>query len=92
MSIILNLAPGQSQRISISAASTQTSPIDAGSCTLYSDTDCYVRQGANPTAVSDGADQFIPANTFLRLSGITRGNKLAIIGATTGTVFITPGG
>lgn len=91
MSIILTLSPGQSQKITVSTTSTQSAPIDSTSCTIYSDVDCYVRQGAAPVALSNGSDQFIPAGTFLRLEGITRGNKLGIIGAAAGTVFLTPG-
>lgn len=91
MSLTLDIASGNSQRVAVSTVSVQTAPINASGCTIYSDVDCYVRQGSNPLAVADGTDQFIPAGAFLRLTGIAKGNKLAIISSASGTVHITPG-
>lgn len=91
MSVILDLVPGKSQKVVVSSTSAQSAAIESTSCVVYSDVDCYVRQGSNPTAVADGADQFIPAGAFIRLSGITRGNKLAFISLTGGLVHLTPG-
>ena len=91
MSILLPLVPGQGQKLVVSSTSVQSTALESTSCVVYSDVDCYVRQGSNPTAVADGADQFIPAGAFVRLGGITRGNKLAFISLTNGLVHLTPG-
>lgn len=85
---------GDSQAVAISTTSAQSAVIAADSATLYATTDCFVRRGSNPTAVADGTDQFVPANTLLRINGLTNDNlsKLAFKTATgTGTVYITPG-
>jgi hypothetical protein len=51
-----------------------------------------MRQGTNPNALATGVDQFIPANTLLRVDNIIGGNKLAFkTTAASGTVYITPG-
>ncbi len=44
--------------------------------TLYvvSTVACFVRQGTNPTALSDGTDQYLPANVPMRLTGFTGGS------------------
>jgi len=91
MSLTLDLAPGNSQKIAVSGVSAQSAPINASSCSIYSDVDCYVRQGAAPVAVADGTDQFVPAGSFVRLTGIARGNRLAIISNASGTAHLTPG-
>lgn len=86
---------GKSQKVTLLAAtSAQSAAIDTEFADVYSTVDCFVRAGANPTALSDGTDRFIPANTLLRLDGINRaatGSKLAFIAAAAGTVYITPG-
>jgi len=91
MSIILPLVPGQGQKLVVSSTSVQSAALESTSCVVYSDVDCYVRQGSSPVAVADGSDQFIPAGSFIRLSGITRGNKLAFVSLTNGVVHMTPG-
>lgn len=51
-----------------------------------------MRQGSNPTAVSDGTDQILPANNWVRLENLTIGNKLAFKTASgSGTVYLTNG-
>lgn len=86
---------GKSHKVTLTAgASAPSAAIDAEFVMVYSTVDCFVRAGANPTALADGTDQFIPANTLLRLDGINRshtGSKLAFISASAGTVYITPG-
>jgi hypothetical protein len=83
---------GRSQSVAISTVSAQSAAMTADTCVLYSSAECFVRQGSNPTAVSNGTDLHIPANTLIRLS-IIPGNKLAFITATgTGTVYLTPEG
>lgn len=87
------LSGGQSQSVSISSTSAQSAAITAGFATVYSTVDCFFRQGSNPTALSNGTDDFIPAGNKLRISGITSGNKLAFItSGSSGTVYVTPGG
>jgi hypothetical protein len=52
--------------------------------------DCYVIQGANPTALSDGTDLKLLGNNTYRCR-VTFGSKLAFITATgTGSVNLTP--
>lgn len=91
MSINIPIVSGQGQRLSVSAVSAQSAEIESTSCLIYSDVDCYVRQGSNPVALADGSDLFIPSGSLVRLFGITKGNKLAFIGATSGFVHLTPG-
>lgn len=91
MSIVLNLAAGRGQKISVSTVSAQSAVLTDSSCVVHTSVDCYVRQGADPTAVADGSDQFIPAGALIRLGGLARGNRLAIIAVTSGTVHLMPG-
>lgn len=84
--------PGKCQRISISGTSAQSAAIPSDNVLVYATTDCFVRQGSNPTALSDGTDQFVPAFSLFRLS-IRRGSHLAFISTGgTGLVYLTPGG
>ena len=90
---MVSLTGGQSSAVSVSGTSAQSAAITTGRAVLYSTTDVFFRQGADPTAVATGADQILPANSLMRLVDITNGNKLAFKTAgTTGTVYITPGG
>lgn len=87
------LEGGQSQKISVTAASAQSAAISVDSVNIYADVDCFVRQGANPTALADGTDQIIPAGVMLRGVKVVPGNKLAFIAVgTSGNVYLTPGG
>jgi hypothetical protein len=89
---IVVLTGGQSAAVSISTTSAQSAAITTPSVVVTPTVDCFFRQGANPTALSDGTDQILLATNSYRLSGIVSGNKLAFITASgTGTVYITPG-
>lgn len=82
---------GTSQPVSISTTSAQSTVITGDNAVIYSSVECFIRSGSNPTALSDGTDQFIPASMFLRVR-FAAGSKLAFKTATgTGTVYITPG-
>lgn len=84
---------GISQAVSISTTSAQSAVVDSNRAVIYSTVDCFVRPGANPTALANGTDQFIPANTLLRIDCLSDSTttKLAFITAAgTGTVYITP--
>jgi hypothetical protein len=84
-------AGGTSQALSISTTSAQSSAIAGGSALIYSTVDCFTRADANPTALSNGTDLFIPAGVVFR-ADFAPGSKLAFITASgTGTVYITPG-
>jgi hypothetical protein len=83
-------AGGASQSVSISATSAQSAVIDADNATVYSTVDCFVRAGANPTALANGTDQFIPGGSLFRIR-FASGQKLAFIAAEAGNVYITPG-
>jgi hypothetical protein len=81
---------GTSFPVSMSTANAKSAVIDAEYCTVALTVDAFLRAGADPTAVSNGTDQFLPAGIY-RVS-ITRGHKLAfILGTGTGTAYITPG-
>lgn len=90
MSIVLNLAAGRSQRLAVSTTSAQSAPIPASSIVVHTSVDCYIRQGESPVALADGTDHFIPAGAYVRMSGITKGNRLAIIAVANGLVHLTP--
>ncbi len=85
---------GTSQRIAISTTSAQSGVLSANGgvdAVVYADTDCFVRQGASPTALADGTDQLLLAGNQYRLSGIVSGNRLAFITASgAGFVYLTP--
>ena len=83
---------GTSQAVSISSTSAQSAAISASSVLVCATAACFVRRGSNPTALSNGTDQYLPADTLVRLDGWAAGDKLAFVttGAT-GTVYLTPG-
>jgi hypothetical protein len=85
-SVLLTLAANTSQQYTPAAAVAG----QALYITLFADVDCFIRQGANPTALADGADQILPANNMYRIGPIAPGNRLAIISASVGSVYITP--
>ena len=90
---IVALAGGQSVSVAISSTSAQSAATTTGFATVTPTVDCFFRQGASPTALSDGTDDFLIANNKYRINGITSGNKLAFkTTSATGTVYITPGG
>jgi hypothetical protein len=83
--------PGQSQAVSISTTSVQSTAITTGTAVVTPSVECFVRYGSNPTALSDGTDQILLANVMYRLAFPT-GSKLAFKTTSgTGTVYITPG-
>ena len=84
------LKGGTCSTVAVSGTSAQSAAITSGKVVIYSTVDMYLRQGSNPTALATGVDQFIPANTMLRIVDIENGNKLAFISGTSGTVYISP--
>jgi hypothetical protein len=80
------------QYLSVSGSNVKSSAISTPVVRIYSTIDCYMRQGADPTAtVPTGGvgDDFIPAATLLRV-GVSPGNKLGFITTgSTGTVVVT---
>lgn len=84
-------AGGRSASVSMSTTSAQTAASETGSGVLYVSADCFVRSGADPTAVSTGADQFLVGGQQYRVQ-FHPGHKLALIMASgTGTAYFTPG-
>lgn len=81
---------GQSSKVTIGAVSAQSGALACKSLILCSTVDCFIRQGASPTALADGTDQFLPAYAPFRYAGFKSGNKLAVIGSAAGTLYITP--
>lgn len=82
---------GRSQALSISSTSAQSAVINTNSVLVTPTVDVFVRQGTNPTAVSDGTDILLLASTSYRLA-VMPGKKLAFKTASaTGTVYLTQG-
>jgi len=81
---------GTCQAVSISGTSAQSAAITAGVVHITPTVDCFVREAANPTAVSDGTDEFLLA-AATQAKTVQYGNKLAFktTGAA-GTVYIAP--
>lgn len=89
---VIALTGGQSQKVDISSTSAQSAAITAGWALVTPSTDCFMRQGADPTAASDGTDQILLGGNTYRVVGIAAGNKLAFkTTSATGSVYITPG-
>ena len=83
--------PGTSQALIVSSTSAQSAVALTTSVVATPTVDCFVRQGANPTALADGTDMFLLALTSYRLA-LPRGNKLAFVtSSATGTAYLTPG-
>lgn len=81
---------GTSAAVAIGTSSAQSAVINAGEVTVHCTVACFFRQGANPTAVSDGTDQYLAADRTYRI-GMSPGNKLAFKTASgSGTVYLTP--
>jgi hypothetical protein len=78
------------QSVSISSTSAQSSTIDKGQAVIYATTDCFMRQGSNPTALSTGVDQFIPGSTLLRITMKPMSKLAFVTTSATGTVYIQP--
>lgn len=89
------VAPGSSQVVATSVASAATTPLAATSALVTVTVGTFVRfgnsAGATPTAAADGTDMYLAPNIPYRLS-ITSGSRLAfILGAATGSAYVTPG-
>lgn len=92
---------GGCQKLTLVAnTSQQSARLTKDHAYVFCTADTFVRFGVNPVALGTGVDQFIPANTRVRLSGW--GNsmngdgtgadivlKLAFISAATPTVYIS---
>ena len=97
------LSGGQSQKVAMSTVSAQSTAIADASLnpavlagnpipvTITVDATCFVRKGAAPTALSDGTDQVILANSVYKTLAMI-GDKFAFIMASgTGNAYITTG-
>jgi len=81
---------GQSQKVAVSTTSAQSTELQCKTVILCSDVDCFIRQGENPTALSDGTDQFLPAYNIVRFFNFHPGNKIAVKSTSVGNLYITP--
>jgi hypothetical protein len=82
---------GRSAAVSISSTSAQSAAINADYVLVTLTTPAFVRQGADPTALSDGTDIYLLADLTYRLN-VKRGNKLAFkTSSASGTAYVTPG-
>lgn len=81
---------GACQAVAISSTSAQSAAITGTLVHITPTTDCFVREASNPTALSDGTDEFLVAYVT-QAKRITSGNKLAFkTVSATGTVYIAP--
>lgn len=87
-------AGGTSQIINVSNTSAQSNVFNGyTTAALYTTVGVFYRHGSNPTALSNGTDQYIPAGSFIRIGNIPQGYKLAFITTgETGSVYLTQGG
>lgn len=69
---------GTCQKIAISTASAQSAALVGPIVHVTPTVDCYVREAANPTALSTGVDHWLLANATQAFT-VTHGNKLAFI-------------
>lgn len=67
------------QRVSVAAASAQSSAIDALEVLLHASVKCYVNVGTNPTAVATGASIPLEAGEKFHLVLNARFDKVAVI-------------
>jgi hypothetical protein len=85
------LSGGQSFKLSTSTTSIQTPVLSETVYTVTSDSNCFIRMGTNPVAVSDGSDQLMLANQTYRFQPIIPGYKIAFILASgTGNIYMSP--
>lgn len=82
---------GRSQLLSAVTTSTQTSAINSHYALVVATAACFVRQGSNPTALTDGTDIYLLPNTHYRLN-LKPGNKLAFAAGASANIYVTPGG
>jgi len=91
------LSGGQSSSVAMSTVSAQSATFTfpnapQGYVLVTPSADCFVRQGVNPTALSNGTDQILLAANTYRMF-VESGNNIAfIMAAGSGTAYITPGG
>lgn len=101
ISLSLNTG-GTSQKLAISSTSAQSAAAatnatigetkgEAIPYVICPDTDCFIRKGTNPTALSDGTDgPLLKANQQYRVE-LMDGEKMAFITTSaSGFVYITP--
>lgn len=83
-------AGGFSQVVANSAVSAMSTVINSTSIIVTPTQNVFIRQGAAPVATGDGTDLFLLGGFSYRLR-MTSGLRLAVLGATAGNVYITPG-
>lgn len=86
-------AGGTSVVVAASTTSAATAAAVGSTTALVSiPSDCFVRKGTTPTALSDGTDQHLPGPNLYRVHGLALTDKLAFkLASGTGNVYITPG-
>lgn len=86
--IFLDHANGQ--LVAYTGTAAQSSAITANMVVLVSDTKCWFKVGANPTATAAAGSQPLPADYLLPI-GIRPGDKISVIrDATSGSLSIMP--
>lgn len=80
---------GTSQKVTVGASSTQSAAVQSKLVRIFSNVDCFIATGTNPTAVADGTNMIIPAG-FVEYIAINVGDKIAVIqSASGGFLYIT---
>lgn len=94
------LSGGQSAKVALSIASAQGPLVSIPTthpkgvplkCLVTLDVAGFIRKGTNPTAVADGTDQYVPANTPFRVELMDGERLAAILASGTGNMYFTPG-
>lgn len=94
------LSGGQSVKVALSTTSAQGPVVSLPTnhpegvpvkCLITLDAAGFIRKGTNPTAVSDGTDQYVPANTPFRVELMKNERVAAILATGTGNMYFTPG-
>lgn len=91
------IVPGKSQPVSISGSSVQSVAFekDVSCVVLYATATCFIKIGANPTALDDGSCMIVPAGFYIGVGIYTTNQqssvyKLAVIqNSGAGTLYIT---
>ncbi len=78
------------QLVAYTGTAAQSTAITANMVILVSDTKCWFKVGANPTATAAAGSQPLPADTLLPI-GIRSGDKISVIrDSTSGSLSIMP--
>lgn len=88
------IIPGVCQSLAFNSSSAQATNAFQKTTTLiriFATADCFIKMGANPTALIDGTSYFVPGG-IVDFIGVNPGDKIAAIQSTAnGTLYIAEG-